>query len=803
MKGGGSKNQGTFGRSDRFVEHKVVERFLKNQETQRKVCGEGVTIVGYIEIPQKVDGSTQSRLSKIKLSDGRVLFVKQTAEKSQVNDQLEAVEQIKTGLGKLAAQSPFIFPLYSMPAFWKNGVIVYPIIEGQNLFELYKQNKVTSDMYGRIGAALSKLHIDGMKENNELDDFYASDCDLTGKSLLVHDDLNSTNIMLTNDGKIYFVDIDGIKVKRSESYRNIKELWADVAHKDPEITKVLIEGYLSNFLPEKQPDVLKAIRKNIGIDLPVLDQITFPLKIDLSVKTPIQPQSSPKEIGGKRVDSIKTTHSIKRPTVLTKKENISPAAAMPSTPRSGGETKERSVMRVGPVKKSEGLEKSGSLIMLKSLVEVQKFIEQLSRDKENIRLNQQAISFGHIATALNHYVTNIKNEEDYEKFGELLGKLTQRLAVNDLADLKNEELNKLMSNYRKKKMQLAAGWNKLVRKEQGTGVESIPAAVPKNASGSEPAIKSQSEQENVIKNNFEQLLRERVIELPSFVKKEEFIEYLLGRKQLDDFASARDAKRQQRRQAADSKLGVSQKQLLSELQSKFQKLKPEDKKELPPKAPESEKDKELQLIKTQSQLLSSKKKLSTQPSLLAKTPREEVVPKVNTVFLEKRLLEAAGGNLIGINKPLQGNNGVVKYLLGEAKKVEERTIASDEKFKKMIAAERQAGQAVQNKAEFVRHLTMRFPRIKTDLGGTPPKTSESQESSEPPEALQKEYERLYALCKSDWKEAAAMTDEAVHRKALKELKKVKLAGNVSLTESQARWFDDHHLKGKVISKPKR
>lgn len=254
---------------------KDVEAYFKNP-TVMAALGDSNAVLTTFTPHKTKDGGTRSQIASITLSNGKEYFIKQTQYQSDVTDERLAEHTIRSALGVYAFndESPFVAIAHSGTFGSRNGLVVSPKIEGNTL--MHKSLANTPQVYATIGAALSRVHVDCMRTQNSLNDFYENGCDLTKHGTLVHDDFQASNIMLSNDGKTYFIDNSGIAFNKQDAYRNIREL--SRLSDNPTLVKAALEGYLSNYEAVAQKEVLHQLQTH----LPYLPSDAIPTKFPVA-----------------------------------------------------------------------------------------------------------------------------------------------------------------------------------------------------------------------------------------------------------------------------------------------------------------------------------------------------------------------------------------------------------------------------------------------------------------------------------------------------------------------------------------
>ncbi len=338
-----------------------------------------------------------------------------------------------------------------------------------------------------------------------------------------------------------------------------------------------------------------------------------------------------------------------------------------------------------------------------------------------------------------------------------------------------------------------------------------------------PLKPSDSENEMTIRVNILELIRRKDIELPSYIKQEDFVEYLLGKKELGDFAQQKQGKKTQQHQAVGKgSTPEEHAKLMRELQQAFSKKK------LSTEVVEENPN----VIQTHTK----KGDFKHQVDLTA--GQESAVGQSMDAILEKRLLKAADEGFVSVNKP---SAGVTGYLLGEKEaKIEQRTV--DNAFIKRVEGARQVGQAVQDKEQFLKHAR-NFPTVEKTLAREEQVTKETvdpqqpvksemharakphavahkrhkeknisniekraqsvTEEIEPSSLIKKEYTRLYKLNVNKWAPSdGEKNDENIHQKTIERLRTSMSHHKIDIPDGVIAWLKTHHDKGKIINKPR-
>ncbi len=240
-----------------FRSNDEVEKYLKDPAIAAALGSPGAKVESFKQLHVKAGGS-QSKLYSITLSDGKTFFVKQLREKGQLKEQKIADAEIREKLGPYAEKSPFVMMLKGEEFGERNAIAIFPMIKARTLISTYEKDSEDEQIknYTKLGAVISKVHVEGMKNKGELERFYSSGSNLNGFNIVMHDDFQASNIMITDSGEIHLVDTGCTDVRMSNPYDNIAEVWEMRVKPSPKLMKAFLEGYLSNFEPAKQNEVL-------------------------------------------------------------------------------------------------------------------------------------------------------------------------------------------------------------------------------------------------------------------------------------------------------------------------------------------------------------------------------------------------------------------------------------------------------------------------------------------------------------------------------------------------------------------
>jgi hypothetical protein len=335
-------------------------------------------LVSYISF-STTNGGTQSQGAKLILSNGKEYFVKQTKEASHVQTQKRADQRIRLAMGAYIDEAPFPFMVYGDGEFGKNnGLIVFPAISGKTLISHATSSDAELAKINRnIGAALGKVHVACLLSQGKMEEFYEKGCGLHHYDILVHEDFQASNVMIANDGKVYFIDTDGMEVSKN-AYQNLSELWEMCD--DAAQMKGALEGYLSNYEPEHQQLVLNNIRNMVrykGKDLP---EEAFPTKL------PVTPAPAMQE-DKKKVASPKSVEPLKSTTYTQLKDSRKEVEKSIKVSKREGDDEEvkRQKMELERIKAEEDKAKAAAAFAHKQDQERKMLAESVKRDAHAIK----------------------------------------------------------------------------------------------------------------------------------------------------------------------------------------------------------------------------------------------------------------------------------------------------------------------------------------------------------------------------------------------------------------------------------
>jgi hypothetical protein len=220
-------------------------------------------------------GGTQCRPYVITLKGGEKVFLKLSPlVKKALTEQKRADVNIQEVLGKSNTQ-PFVCMFPASGAIGvenetRNELLFFPYVPGDNLFittTTRNKDKESAIMqYAAIGKCLAQMHIHCMNQTGTYEQFKES-CALT--KVLVHDDWQATNIMITPENNAIIVDTEGTVLSNNKPYRNLAESW-ELSGNDPVLMASLVDTYLNEFSPELRERTrhnLYAALKQHGVDL--------------------------------------------------------------------------------------------------------------------------------------------------------------------------------------------------------------------------------------------------------------------------------------------------------------------------------------------------------------------------------------------------------------------------------------------------------------------------------------------------------------------------------------------------------
>jgi hypothetical protein len=276
----------SFNRS-RFISDQAVKQSLTSSaqlpaKLNTNLClklglPEGTIIQSLTKAFTKGVGGTQCRPYIVTLQNGEKIFLKLSpSSKNAIAEQTKADQNIQGILGKENTH-PFIcmIPGSGMVAHENatyNELLFFPFVPGDNLFiTMTCRNANQNDtvfQFAGIGKCLAKMHLQSMVLTDTYDKFMQNDCRLS--KVLIHDDWQSTNIMITPENNAIIIDTEGTTYSDIKPYRNIAESW-DLSGNNFLLMNVLIDAYVNEFSPELQEQIAFNVKQALlvehGLDL--------------------------------------------------------------------------------------------------------------------------------------------------------------------------------------------------------------------------------------------------------------------------------------------------------------------------------------------------------------------------------------------------------------------------------------------------------------------------------------------------------------------------------------------------------
>lgn len=223
-------------------------------------------------------GGTQCRPYVVTLESGEKIFLKLSPlAKNALAEQKIADTNIQEVLGKNSTH-PFICMFRASGALaiekeTRNELLFFPYVPGDNLFITLthrNQDKASSvQQFAAVGKCLAEMHIQCMKLLGTYEKFLNDDCLLT--KVLVHDDWQATNIMITPENEAMIIDTEGTALTAAKPYRNLAESW-ELTGPNPVMMEALLDAYTNAFPPELRDkvknNVVNVLSRDHGIELP-------------------------------------------------------------------------------------------------------------------------------------------------------------------------------------------------------------------------------------------------------------------------------------------------------------------------------------------------------------------------------------------------------------------------------------------------------------------------------------------------------------------------------------------------------
>lgn len=238
---------------------------------------EDVNIDALTRVVTKGVGATQCRPYIVHFNNGEKRFLKLSPlHKNSVAEQRHADREIKDVLGE-GTEYPFVCLNASKRANengTQNELLFFPFVPGDNLFItlVHRNNndaKLASLQFAAIGECLAGMHLRCMQAKGAYEHFL-HDGHLQG--VLVHDDWQSTNIMITPNNEAVIVDTEGTTFSsKHAAYRNLVESW-ELTGKDASLMTALLDAYVNAFPPELHDKISGHVYNTLkehGIDLRV------------------------------------------------------------------------------------------------------------------------------------------------------------------------------------------------------------------------------------------------------------------------------------------------------------------------------------------------------------------------------------------------------------------------------------------------------------------------------------------------------------------------------------------------------
>lgn len=223
-------------------------------------------------------GGTQCRPYVMTLNSGEKIFLKLSPlAKNALAEQKIADTNIQEVLGKNSTH-PFICMFRASGALaiekeTRNELLFFPYVPGDNLFitATYRnQDKASAvQQFAAVGKCLAEMHIQCMKLLGTYEKFSNDNCLLT--KVLVHDDWQATNIMITPENDAIIIDTEGTVLTATKPYRNLAESW-ELTGFDPVLMEAVLDAYAHAFPPELRDkvrhNISNALLTQHGIEIP-------------------------------------------------------------------------------------------------------------------------------------------------------------------------------------------------------------------------------------------------------------------------------------------------------------------------------------------------------------------------------------------------------------------------------------------------------------------------------------------------------------------------------------------------------
>lgn len=210
-------------------------------------------------------GATQCKPLILHFNDDQKLFLKVTpAANCSSSNQKEADNNIIAGI---RAEDKPLFALMQTSCTYRTSehqheFLFFPFVPGNNLYiAVNHEHRNNPDnqlkCYYAVGKVIADMHISCMIKNETFDSFIETS-DGTLPKVLVHDDWQSTNVMVTPDFKGVIIDTEGTCMCTS-AYRNFKET-REMACDAPGLMQSFLEGYLASYPESARAKILSKIQ---------------------------------------------------------------------------------------------------------------------------------------------------------------------------------------------------------------------------------------------------------------------------------------------------------------------------------------------------------------------------------------------------------------------------------------------------------------------------------------------------------------------------------------------------------------
>lgn len=218
-------------------------------------------------------GATQCKPLILQFETGEKRFLKVTPGANCSSDKQELADKNITSNIPIAdyylfARMDANVAYHAAP--YHHEFLFFPFIEGDNLYisTNYRYKEQTDKQlkcYEAVGQVLAKMHISCMKFQNCYERFI-NESNGSLPNILVHDDWQSTNVMITSDFKGVIIDTEGTKLSENSagSYKNINESW-EMTDGNPRMMKAFLSGYLHAYPKDARNKILEKILENFKL----------------------------------------------------------------------------------------------------------------------------------------------------------------------------------------------------------------------------------------------------------------------------------------------------------------------------------------------------------------------------------------------------------------------------------------------------------------------------------------------------------------------------------------------------------